>query len=419
MYGLGHKQSMGYEKELINKILEKHRSSTKGNMDDGEPTSPKSPIDLTSEIKEIKIELSRKNHQIEELNELLKAANVTINKLSDRLTTLEEKVRCPDTQSQGEHSRRMEEEEKKTLLIGDTNLLQVKATDLGRNCFVRTIKGGNCNLISSWIKEKLNWKPSNCILVCGTQDILKEETPSNILDNLGSLTTQLKEINEGMVINICQIGPTLKTDELGETIGYFNDQLEEWCKENGVILIKKFLAFKLGTGEVDHICYEKGGENSGVFINRLGAIRLLSTLEKSCKQFCLRENWNENCMLNGNNNTREVVQKTRFQKSEGHRSFMMNRDVKERRSSTNNRNSQGGRRYSNDGSSRIRKDIYHSNNEVIETIRSVFNNGKGKGCYHCGELNHRINTCRFDLRLRCGSCNELGHKRKLCQYFSN
>ena len=151
----------------MNKILEKHQSSTAANENNEESSNPNSPIDLTSEVREIKAELRRKNQQIEELNELLKAANVTINKLSDRLTTLEEKVRCSDPHSQGVRPSQ-QEEDKRTLLLGDTNLLQVKASDLGKNCFVRTIKGGNCNLISAWVAKTLNWKPSNCILVCGT-----------------------------------------------------------------------------------------------------------------------------------------------------------------------------------------------------------------------------------------------------------
>ena len=106
---------------------------------------------------------------------------------------------------------------------------------------VRTIKGGNCDLISSWVAEKLNWIPSNCVLVCGTQDIIEGETPSNVLDKLGSLISELKQVNENMVINICQLGPTLRTNEFEETIVYFNEQLEEWCKENGINMIRNFL----------------------------------------------------------------------------------------------------------------------------------------------------------------------------------
>ena len=295
----------------------------------------------------------------------------------------------------------------------------MKASDLGKNCYVRTIKGGNCNLIRSWIAERLNWSPSNCILVCGTQDILEGMTPCNILDDLGSLTAQLKQINEDMIISVCQLGPTLKTDELEETIVYFNEQLEEWCKENGVILIKNFLAFKLGTDEVDEICYDIEEENSGVFLSRLGVIRLLTTIAKSCHQFCLRENWNENRLLSKRDHTKGVFQRDRYEKSEAQRNFMVERNIEMRRSSYNHRKSQEQWHYSNQDRSHMRRNIFHSNNDAIETVRNVFNNENGKGCFNCGELNHRANTCRFDHRLRCGNCDRLGHKRRLCHFFNH
>ena len=49
---------------------------------------------------------------------------------------------------------------------------------------------------------------------------------------------------------------------------------------------------------------------------------------------------------------------------------------------------------------------------------SSFQSSKGRGCYNCGELNHRVNTCRFDHRLKCGNCSNLGHKSKSCYYFT-
>ena len=40
------------------------------------------------------------------------------------------------------------------------------------------------------------------------------------------------------------------------------------------------------------------------------------------------------------------------------------------------------------------------------------------GCYNCGEFNHVQVSCRFDHKLRCGICRRLGHKSRLCQYYS-
>ena len=411
--------------ELIRKILEKLRPAARANStneDLGDSSNPHSPADLTSEVSDIKEELRSKTKQIEELNELLKSANVMINKLSDRITALEEKVEHQDLENQGDFSQRDQEEENRTLLLGDTNLLNVKASDLGRRCLVRTIKGGNCDLISSWVTEKLNWKPSNCVLVCGTHDILEGETPGNILDSLGSLIAQLKQVNENMVINICQISPTLRTDEFEETIIYLNEQLEEWCNKNGVILVKSFLTFKLGTGEVDKICYNTGGENSGVFLSRFGVIRLLSTIEKFCAQFRLREDWNEIRLLNEGNHAKITVNRSSPIVKERHRNIIlqrnMGRNMGTRRRSYNYRNFEGDRYHLRRERNSISSNILQSNNDAIETVRHVFNKGKGRGCFNCGELNHRENTCRFDHRLRCGSCEGLGHKSRHCHYFN-
>lgn len=38
-----------------------------------------------------------------------------------------------------------------------------------------------------------------------------------------------------------------------------------------------------------------------------------------------------------------------------------------------------------------------------------------KRCFNCGEDNHLRNECRFNFKIRCHQCHELGHKRKMCQ----
>jgi len=39
-------------------------------------------------------------------------------------------------------------------------------------------------------------------------------------------------------------------------------------------------------------------------------------------------------------------------------------------------------------------------------------------CYNCGETNHAQNNCRFDHKLRCTTCYQLGHKSRLCKYYN-
>ena len=159
--------------------------------------------------------------------------------------------------------------------------------DLGENTYIRTISGANVDLIRSWVSEKLNWKPTRCFLVCGIHDILEGETSSNILDSIGTVITELKNKNENMEINICQLVPTLRVNELEDIINYYNNQLLEWSTDNGVSVIKCELSFKLGTGEVDELCFHQEHEHSGVFSNRCGAVRLLESINKQCDHFNL------------------------------------------------------------------------------------------------------------------------------------
>ncbi len=41
-----------------------------------------------------------------------------------------------------------------------------------------------------------------------------------------------------------------------------------------------------------------------------------------------------------------------------------------------------------------------------------------RGCYNYGEFNHRHAQCRFDYKLRCQACRQLGHKSRLCEIYS-
>ena len=59
----------------------------------------------------------------------------------------------------------------------------------------------------------------------------------------------------------------------------------------------------------------------------------------------------------------------------------------------------------------------------VRMHQNIEDNGHQKikrriGCYNCGEFNHKQSTCRFDYKLRCELCHALGHKMRLCQYYS-
>ena len=50
--------------------------------------------------------------------------------------------------------------------------------------------------------------PSDCIIYSGTLDIIDEHSPDTILDNLGSLISDLKEKNSNMNVYVCKIVPS-------------------------------------------------------------------------------------------------------------------------------------------------------------------------------------------------------------------
>ena len=76
------------KEKLIDMIMEKRRSSQ---ADAQEQES--SSLEEKSEIVDLKERLNIRDLEIEEMNEVIKAAQITINKLNDRLSALEEQVR--------------------------------------------------------------------------------------------------------------------------------------------------------------------------------------------------------------------------------------------------------------------------------------------------------------------------------------
>ena len=288
---------------LVEMIMEKHRSVSVSGSDRQlhENESGNLIQKILSDIDDLKERLLIKDTQIEDLNDMLKNAYVTINKLSDRVTVLEEQVRQggqehsqsttgSTTPQQGNSTNPSVREG--TLLLGDTNLTFVRSADLGENCSIRTITDANVDLLKCWVAEKLNWIPTRCILYCGMQDILDDVTANVILDNVGMLISNLKQLYENIEISICQLVPTLREDGLKDKINTYNNQLMEWSSNNGVSVIKTDPSFRLGTGDVDEMCYDVDGDLSGILLNRLGTIRLLTTIKNQCPYFSLCDNWN-------------------------------------------------------------------------------------------------------------------------------
>lgn len=96
----------------------------------------------------------------------------------------------------------------------------VMAAALGRDSFIRTIQGANTG-------EKLNWIPTRCIIYGWIQDLIDEVSPDTILDNLESLTLELKIRKKFIKILVCELVPTLRLDGTDDTVTRFSNKLRE------------------------------------------------------------------------------------------------------------------------------------------------------------------------------------------------
>ena len=171
--------------------------------------------------------------------------------------------------------------EVKTLLLGDDNLNDVRISDLDERCSIKSIKDVNFDLMKCWVNEKLDMIPTKCIIYCGLNDLIENENVSSVLDDLGSLISEVKNRNEEVELFVSELAPSLN-ESIDNKISHFNDKLNQWSSVNGIEVIKVNLSFKLGTGEIDEICYESENEKAGMILNRNGALRLLSVIHKQC-----------------------------------------------------------------------------------------------------------------------------------------
>ena len=361
--------------------------------------------------------------------------------LEDQVTVLQQNQRTSPSQTlnpslQGSSSSSSPPEG--TLLLGDTNLSPVRASDLGDHCSVRTIKGANIDLLKCWVSEKLQWVPRNCILYCGLQDILDKSSTSDIFDRLGSLISELKQVNENMCIHICELAPIPNVNDFDEYINNFNNQVATWSASNGVSVIKTNLQFRLGTGDVDHMCFNESCENDN-FLNRFGIIRLLNVISKQCSSFKLHENWesimSQSMPTSSPKNPRKInVSENRPKNSdyEANRHLWNQRlDVgRGRHSRYRPINSQPNTRHYVDSSFRP---FYRGQRDVNARRNNHYSHRPNQGwadqqsedhqnhyyprpCSNCGENNHTTPECRYGHRIKCNRCSEYGHKTRLCTY---
>ena len=213
-------------------------------------------------------------------------------------------------------------------------------------------------------------------------------------------------------------------DEYEELINCFNNNLDSWGSNNNISILKTDLPFRLGTDEVDFMCYHSENNNPGIFLNRIGVIRLFTALSKQCTFFKLCKEWStlRSDVVNILNVRTDHANNTNIRRDYDRRRGSVH-DINVRKNSYNeiySRHKQYPYRrpQPNHGYLRMAQDSYDkqpSNNNHERHLPS----SNRYGCYNCGEFNHRQSNCRYDHKIRCNVCNTLGHKSRLCTQYNH
>ena len=68
-------------------------------------------------------------------------------------------------------------------------------------------------------------------------DLIKNENLNEVLDDMGSLTSELKNKNGNVGLFLCKLVASLK-EEMNARFIAFNDKLKDWCNVDRVKLVK-------------------------------------------------------------------------------------------------------------------------------------------------------------------------------------
>ena len=288
--------------------------------------------------------------------------------------------------------------------------------------------------------------------------IRRKEYPTiyNLMNNLmhgcsGRLNTYLH-----LSLSL-SLSPIPSVQVFDEHINNFNNQLVTWSSNNGVSVIKTNLQYRLGTGEVDHMCFNETNEEHGNFLNRFGIIRLLNIISKQCPSLKLHENWENIMSQSMPASSYYIGQKTSFNVNNSKQTDYEVRYPENQRSNPRGRRNPGpndrrsnsqayARHYENSsagphyrrqqGVNRGRNFHYFENDHQNSRLDSqnfsrhrrrplAWANRRGgesenqyrlRTCSNCGERNHTLSDCRFDHKVKCNHCNVYGHKTRLCPY---
>lgn len=218
-----------------------------------------------------------------------------------------------------------------------------------------------------------------------------------------------------------QVVSTFVSQELEARVCDDCEHLLKWGETKGVEIIKSELAFRLGTGEIEELCFDQLEDDLVSFLNRLGVIKLLDTIGNQCTEVELRVDWNT---LRRNFNASKGETLTPQRHSELHQSAIPLRGgsfasllplvscpppslgqlppsgastTAWTRSRLYQQLQEGWGSSAGTLCTRVgrEKEDPPATSTAPPTFPRAYS-GQGRGCFNCGEYNHHQVSCRFE-----------------------
>ena len=171
----------------------------------------------------------------------------------------------------------------------------------------------------------------------------------------------------------------------------------------------------MGTGDIDEMCYNSEDSVSPLDFNRYGVLRLLKVINKQCKYLKLNENTKINQQVGNTRDYFNSQQHSRNSHFRKHKAFEQRQFRQANRAHYHVSGNYNQRPVSN----RSEYQDYTRNDPFSHDSRRYANNSSmldrnQRGCFNCGEYNHRQLNCRYDHQIRCNNCFNYGHKSRMC-----
>ena len=120
-------------------------------------------------------------------------------------------------------------------ILGDSILKDMDQYKLRKDLksdkvYIKTFPGATNDCMSDYIKPALKYKPDVTILHCGTNDLKKEKSSSDIADEVVNLCNVMKDVSKRVIIS----GLINRSDDLDGKVREVNNILKIKCRENNL-----------------------------------------------------------------------------------------------------------------------------------------------------------------------------------------